>query len=252
MFIDCLDHKAGNSREKRSVSSPNGQPSPTVTPSYVQLLIRDELRLLQNQICAKDRVLCRAGPRGKPGRQGRLGRPGKHDPQGIPGPMGTKGDPGVQGNVGLPGPRGPQGEKGQKGEEGRSLSPPVLIEIPLKKTVNEGKKAILNCKADGNPTPRVTWSKKNSSLPVGRHVVEPSSALIMRNVTKEDAGIYTCSAQNTLGSVNASTQLNVQCKYFQELFFAKNNRKNHTIVLRFYLMIFCNFVSVNTTFVDKN
>ena len=109
--------------EKRSVSSPNGQPSPTVTPSYVQLLIRHELRLLQNQICAKDRVLCHAGPRGKPGRRGRLGRPGKHGPQGIPGPMGTKGDPGVQGNVGLPGLRGPQGEKGQKGEEGRSLSP---------------------------------------------------------------------------------------------------------------------------------
>ena len=253
LLIDaCLDHKEGNSREKRSVLSPNGQPSPTVTPSYVQLLIRDELRLLQNQICAKDRVLCRVGPRGKPGRRGRLGRPGKHGPQGIPGPMGTKGDPGVQGNVGLPGPRGPQGEKGQKGEEGRSLSPPVLIKIPLKKTVNEGKTAVLNCKADGNPTPRVTWSKKNSSLPVGRHVVEPSSALIMRNVTKEDAGIYTCSAQNTLGSVNASTQLNVQCKYFQELFFAKNNRKNHTIVLTFYLMICCKFVCVNTTFVDKN
>ena len=216
MFINCLDHKAGNSREKRSVSSPNGQPSPTVTPSYVQLLIRDELRRLQNQICAKDHVLCRAGPRGKPGRRGRLGNPGKHGkhgPQGIPGPMGPKGDPGVQGKVGLPGPRGPQGEKGQKGEEGRSLSPPVLIEIPLKKTVNEGKTAVLKCKADGNPAPRVTWSKKNSSLPIGRHVVEPSSALIIRKVTKEDAGIYTCSAQNLFGSVNASVQLNVQCKY---------------------------------------
>ena len=86
MFIDCLDHKAGNSREKRSVSSPNGQPSPTVTPSYVQLLIRDELRRLQNQICAKDHVLCRAGPRGKQGRRGRPGNPGKYGPQGIPGP----------------------------------------------------------------------------------------------------------------------------------------------------------------------
>ena len=76
LLIDaCLDHKEGNSREKRSVSSPNGQPSPTVTPSYVQLLIRDELRLLQNQICAKDHVLCRAGPRGKQGRRGRPGNP---------------------------------------------------------------------------------------------------------------------------------------------------------------------------------
>ena len=192
LLIDaCLDHKEGNSREKRRVSSPNGQSRPTVTPSYVQLLIRDELRLLQNQICAKDHVLCRAGPRGKPGRRGGLGNPGKHGPQGIPGPMGTKGDPGVQGNVGPPGPRGPQGEKGQKGEEGRSLSPPVLIKIPLKKTVNEGETAVLKCNADGNPAPRVTWSKKNSSLPVGRHVVEPSSALgpVVRTPVSANPGL---------------------------------------------------------------
>ena len=173
-------------------------------------------------------------------------------PPGNPRTNGNKGRSGSTGKCGTTGTKRPPGREGSE-RRGRKIAfAPWLIKIPLKKTVNEGKTAVLNCKADGNPTPRVTWSKKNSSLPVGRNVVEPSSALIMRNVTKEDAGIYTCSAQNTLGSVNASTQLNVQCKYFQELFFAKNNRKNHTIVLRFYLMICCKFVCVNTTFVDEN
>ena len=67
-LLTRLGKKDGHLRKRRSVSSPSTQVSPTVTPSYVQLLIRDELLLLQNQICAKDQVLCREGPQGKPGR----------------------------------------------------------------------------------------------------------------------------------------------------------------------------------------
>ena len=135
-------------------------------------------------------------------------------PPGNPRTNGNKGRSGSTGKCGTTGTKRPPGREGSE-RRGRKIAfAPWLIKIPLKKTVNEGKTAVLNCKADGNPTPRVTWSKKNSSLPIGRHVVEPSSALIIRKVTKEDAGIYTCSAQNLLGSVNASVQLNVQCKYF--------------------------------------
>jgi len=198
------------SRHKRSVSSATAQVSPTLTPSYVQLLIRDELRLLRNQICAKDRVLCRAGPTGKPGRRGRPGRPGKHGPQGPPGPVGMKGDPGVPGNIGPPGPRGPQGVKGEKGEQGKSLIAPHLMEAPVGVTVNEGQTAVLKCTVDGHPPPKVTWSKIKSSLPVGRYMIGPSTALIIRNVKPEDAGFYSCSAKNLLGSTNASAPLKVQ------------------------------------------
>ena len=212
-MLTRLGKKEGHLRQRRSVSSPSTQVSPTVTPSYVQLLIRDELLLLQNQICAKDQVLCREGPKGKPGRRGRRGSPGKHGPQGIPGPIGIKGDPGVQGNVGSPGPRGPRGEKGQKGEQGKSISSPSFIEAPAEKTVKEGQTAILKCTVDGYPQPRVTWSRKRSTLPIGRHVMGPSNALILKNVRPEDSGIYSCSAENLLGSVSASVQLTVQCKF---------------------------------------
>ena len=212
-MLTRLGKKEGHLRQRRSVSSPSTQVSPTVTPSYVQLLIRDELLLLQNQICAKDQVLCREGPKGKPGRRGRRGSPGKHGPQGIPGPIGIKGDPGVQGNVGSPGPRGPRGEKGQKGEQGKSISSPSFIEAPAEKTVKEGQTAILKCTVDGYPQPRVTWSRKRSTLPIGRHVMGPSNALILKNVRPEDSGIYSCSAENLLGSANASGQLKVQCEF---------------------------------------
>ena len=224
-MLTRLGKKDGNLRQRRSISSPIRQVNPTVTLSHIQLLIRDELRLLQNQICAKDHVLCRAGPRGKPGRRGRQGSPGKHGPQGIPGPIGIKGDPGVQGNVGPPGPRGLRGEKGQKGEQGRSISAPFFIEPPAEKTVKEGQTAILKCTVDGYPQPRVTWSRKRSTLPIGRHVMGPSNALILKNVRPEDSGIYSCSAENLLGSVNASVQLTVQCK-FPEIESFKSLSKN--------------------------
>ena len=211
------------SRHKRSVSSATTQVSPTLKPSYVQLLIRDELRLLQNQICAEDHVLCRAGPTGTPGRRGRPGRPGKHGPQGPPGPMGMKGDPGMPGDIGAPGPSGPQGEKG---EQGKSLSAPRLIEAPVGVTVNEGQTAVLKCTVDGHPPPKVRWSKINSLLPVGRHVIEPSTALLIKKVKPEDTGVYRCSAQNLLGRTNASAPLKVHCKFHN--FFSIRSLSGHT------------------------
>ena len=204
------------SRHKRSVSSVS---SPTT--SHVQRLIRVELSQLQDQICAKDHVLCRVGPKGNPGLRGRpglpgrpgtpglQGPPGKRGPVGPQGPIGLRGDPGVPGKIGPPGPRGPQGVKG---ERGKSVSAPFLQEPLAGMTVNEGQTAFLKCKVDGHPHPRITWSKIKSSLPVGRHVVESSGALILKNVKSEDDGVYSCRAENLLGSVSASAKLTVQCE----------------------------------------
>ncbi|XP_078380224.1 uncharacterized protein LOC144663168 [Oculina patagonica] len=202
--------KDGNvSRHRRSISSAN----PQQTTSDLQRLIREELRQLQNQICAKDQVLCQAGPKGNPGRRGRPGRPGPEGPLGHrghvgpQGPMGLKGDPGAPGDIGPPGPRGPQGEKG---ERCISNSAPFLWKPPSGMTVDEGQTAVLSCSADGHPTPRITWSKASSSLPVGRHAVESGGALIVKSVKPEDDGVYSCRAENVLGSVSASAKLTVQ------------------------------------------
>ena len=129
------------------------------------------------------------------------GPPGKHGPIGPQGPMGKKGDRGLQG---LPGPVGPRGPLGEKGAPGQSISAPSLLQQPVETTVNESQTAILKCTAVGNPPPKVTWSKVNSSLHVGRHVVESSGALILQDVRPGDEGQYTCNAENLLRNINAT------------------------------------------------
>ena len=126
--------------------------------------------------------------------------------------MGIKGDLGIPGDPCPVGPQGPPGEKGTKGEPGQSISAPSLLQRSVETTVNESQTAILKCTAHGNPTPLVTWSKINTSLPVGRHVVESSGALIVKNVRPGDEGVPRCRAENLLGSVNTSTKLTVHCK----------------------------------------
>ena len=205
------------SRQKRALVN-NSQNNSAKTTAQLKLLIKEELRLLQNQICAKDRTLCRPGPRGNtgrrgkpgsrgkpglPGRPGPLGRPGpkgppgKHGPIGLQGPMGVKGDLGVPGNPGPAGPTGSPGEKGAKGEPGKSISAPSLLQRPAKKTTNESQTAIFKCTVDGNPLPQVTWTKLNSSLPVGRYVVQSSGALIVKDVRPDDEGVYSCTAKKS-------------------------------------------------------
>ena len=152
----------------------------------------------------------RSGLRGRPGRPGPQGPLGKHGPVEPQRPIGLRGDPRVPGEIAPPGPRGPQGVKG---ERGKADSAPFLQEPLAGSIVNERQTAFLKCAVDGHPHLRITWSKVNSSLPVGRHVVESSGGLIVKNVKSEDDGVYICRAENLLGSVTASAKLTVQCEF---------------------------------------
>ena len=191
------------SRQKRS-SPTNSQQKSVQTAADVKLLIKEELRLLQNQVCAKDETLCRSGPKGS---RGRRGRPGPEGPPGKHGPIGPRGLPGD------PGPEGPVGPPGEKGEQGKSISASSLLQPTVETTVNGSQTAVYKCTVDSNPPAHVTWSKENSSLPVGRHVVESSGALIVNDVRPGDEGFYSCRAENLLGSVNATAKLTVQCEF---------------------------------------
>ena len=178
------------SRKKRA-SPQNSQQNRIQTVSEVKRIIKEELRLLQNQICAKDETVCRSGPkgntgrRGKPGNRGRPGPPGrsgpegptgKHGPIGSQGPMGLKGDLGVPGDPGPAGPPGLPGQKGVKGEPGKSIAAPSLLQQPVETTVNESQTAILKCVADGNPTPQGISEYRVTQVPRDLEVCQARKA----------------------------------------------------------------------------
>lgn len=53
----------------------------------------------------------------------------------------------------------------------------------------------------------------DARLPVGRHVVESSGTLMLEDVKPGYEGVYNCRVENLLGSVNASLNVTVQCKF---------------------------------------
>ena len=64
------------------------------------------------------------------------------------------------------------------------------------------------CTGTGQPQPTITWSKLGGVLPKGRNEVM-NDALKIYRVTRDDGGIYTCKADNILGSATAMAQLMV-------------------------------------------
>ena len=192
-------------RYKRNVETVNTHSNASETLD--RDVIRREVRLaLRSQTCV---VQCPKSIRGGRGRPGPRGSPGKHGPPGPPGPQGSKGSQGPQGIQGPPGPQGPQGPKG---DPGKSISAPSIVAPPMYMVVNESGTASFQCETVGNPEPKVTWLKQNSSLPPDKRVVPSRGGLMITNVTLQDDGMYTCEAENILEKSSASASLTVQCE----------------------------------------
>ena len=149
-------------------------------------------------------------PKGIRGRRGKTGPRGKQGPPGPHGPQGRKGNRGAQGDQGPPGPKGDQGPQGPKGDPGESISAPSIVSPPMSVVVNETDIASLQCKVKGNPAPQVTWLKQNSSISLDKRIVQSRGGLMIRDVTSQDGGVYTCRARNILGVMISSATLTVQ------------------------------------------
>ena len=74
---------------------------------------------------------------------------------------------------------------------------------------NEGNTINISCAATGKPEPDVKWIHKEQVKSFGRR----STDLIVKNICKEDAGFYTCRANNSAGSIERTLSLVVNCEY---------------------------------------
>lgn len=81
--------------------------------------------------------------------------------------------------------------------------PPIVEKIEIiPSPVPEGNSAQLKCIADGYPRPAIYWSRENDKLlPRGNHSVAKVEYKI-DEVTREDRGVYYCTADNGVGKSN--------------------------------------------------
>ncbi|XP_074858281.1 hemicentin-1 isoform X2 [Carettochelys insculpta] len=81
-------------------------------------------------------------------------------------------------------------------------SPPVFTVEPVEMVVDAAATAILNCQANGEPTPTIEWSRQ------GQHILSNNRVTVLSNgslrivaAQKEDTSEYECVARNLMGSV---------------------------------------------------
>ena len=91
-------------------------------------------------------------------------------------------------------------------------------------TITENTATKIICEAEGDPPLTVVWSRINGSLsdrvsvsdsvsvPTGYgNVTRVSVNLTITNASREDTGMYTCSANNGIGSDSSNVSITVQC-----------------------------------------
>lgn len=91
---------------------------------------------------------------------------------------------------------------------------PSFIKTPQDITVRTGMKARLECAAGGHPIPEIAWQKDGGTdFPAARerrmHVMPDDDVFFIMDVKIEDMGVYSCTAQNSAGSVSANATLTV-------------------------------------------
>ncbi|XP_068685554.1 fibroblast growth factor receptor 2-like [Montipora foliosa] len=67
---------------------------------------------------------------------------------------------------------------------------PKIIEISANQTVTEGDNVMLVCKADGNPKPKISWTRRSYNVVVN---------MPLTCIKRKDAGGYRCTADNVVG-----------------------------------------------------
>jgi Immunoglobulin domain len=68
----------------------------------------------------------------------------------------------------------------------------------------------LRCEADANPPASIVWRRAGRS-----EIASLSENLQLRPVGRRDSGLYSCQAQNSVGTSDVlSVQLDIKCKFF--------------------------------------
>uniref|UniRef100_A0A8C9WQ24 Leucine-rich repeats and immunoglobulin-like domains 3 n=1 Tax=Scleropages formosus TaxID=113540 RepID=A0A8C9WQ24_SCLFO len=91
---------------------------------------------------------------------------------------------------------------------------PTFTKMPMDLTIRAGATARLECAATGHPAPQIAWQKDGGTdFPAARerrmHVMPEDDVFFIVDVTPEDIGVYSCTAQNVAGAISANATLTV-------------------------------------------
>ncbi|XP_071344958.1 immunoglobulin superfamily DCC subclass member 4 isoform X2 [Trachinotus anak] len=91
-----------------------------------------------------------------------------------------------------------------------ALNRVVIVAPPQNATVVLGGPAVMECMAQGQPKPLVSWSRKDGK-PISTDVVVLATNLVIRDTRRHHAGIYVCRANKpkTRDFVTAAAELHV-------------------------------------------
>ncbi|XP_078381889.1 uncharacterized protein LOC144664619 isoform X9 [Oculina patagonica] len=165
---------------------------------------------------SQERIVCvegRVGPQGPPGPPGSPGKKGRKGTRGAPGPQGKRGSRGLPGTPGATGPPGKSTKHETTPRNGRQLESPHFIERPSSSvTVKEKQNVTLSCKAAGFPPPVVAWYKDGNVIDQEEEEKRQYEKinLELKEIQFKDHGVYTCTAENLLGSVQSSVNITVK------------------------------------------
>lgn len=89
--------------------------------------------------------------------------------------------------------------------------PPVLSVPRVEYTAVLGRSVSLECVADGQPQPEVTWHKDRRPVVESAHIrIFANGTLAVTSTQRSDAGIYTCTAKNLAGRASQDMRLVIQ------------------------------------------
>ena len=88
----------------------------------------------------------------------------------------------------------------------------------------------ITCEALGYPPPIIVWNRANGTLSDGVSVSDSVSVptgygnvtrvsvnLTIANASREDTGVYTCYANNSIGNDISNASITVQCKFVKHI-----------------------------------
>ncbi|XP_077518347.1 cell adhesion molecule Dscam1-like isoform X2 [Amblyomma americanum] len=116
--------------------------------------------------------------------------------------------------------------------------PPRWKVAPRDKSAVVGENVVIDCQAEGSPSPRIWWEKSSASRPTEYKVIISNShvhalengSLMVREAQRNDTGFYLCQASNSVGSgISKVIELKVHVSaHFKTAFSSKTLRKGNT------------------------